>query len=153
MNPTVREAEAADVPTVEVVRRQAMEAGFEGVYDRADFAPLVASPSADLPSWVTAADHLALVVETDVTVVAFGVLDVPAGQIRALYTAPEYQRRGCASALLARFETRAADDGADTISVVTPRNAVGFFESRGFERQEPVERDGLACSRLTKPLA
>lgn len=150
MDPAIRDAEPEDVPSLEIVRRQAIEAGLEGVYDRAEFAPLVASPTANLPEWITADDALTLVVETAVTVVAYGIYDIPAQRIRALYTAPDYQRCGCASALLDRFETRANQDDADEISVVAPRNAVPFFESHGFERCGRTEHEGLSCIRLTK---
>lgn len=152
MSPTVRAADPADVSSMGVVRRQAVEAGFEGVYDRAAFAPLVASPDDDLGDWVASDDHLALVVETDVTVAAFGVYDRPDREVRALYTAPHYQGRGCATALLDRFEARAREDGASAVRVVAPRNAVPFFTARGFRRRGTVDRAGLRFRRLTKPL-
>lgn len=152
MRAEIREAVPSDVPSLEIVRRQAIEAGFEGTYDRADFADLVATPAADLEAWIEAEDHLALLVETDVTVAAFGVYDAPAREIRSLYTAPDYQRHGCATALLERFTVRASEDGADSIGVSAPRNAVTFFEANGFERRGTLEREGLSFVRLRKPL-
>lgn len=152
MRPEIREVTPRDVPSLEVIRRQAIEAAFEGTYDRADFAELVATSEADLVDWIESDTHLALLVETEVTTLAFGVYDCASRELRALYTAPDYQRHGCATALLDRFTDRATETGADEVGVVAPRTAVSFFEKRGFERRATVERDGLPFVRLTKPL-
>lgn len=152
MQPEIREATPRDVPILEVVRRQAIEAGFEGTYDRTDFADLVATSEVDLADRIESDDHLALLVETDVTIASFGVCHVPAGELTSIYTAPEYQRHGCATALLERFTARVVEDGAGEIGVVSPRNAVPFFEARGFERHGSVDRDGLTFIRLWKSL-
>lgn len=148
MPPRIRPAEPADAPTLEIVRRQAIEDGFSAVYDRADFAPLVASPDAGLATWIETDDAIVLVAETDVTVVAYGVYDRKESELLALYTAPDYQGRGYASSLLDRLQG-AVDPGGE-IAVVAPRNAVSFFESQGFDRIERVDRDGLPCTRLVK---
>lgn len=152
MRPEIREATPRDVPILEVIRRQAIEAAFEGTYDRADFADLVATSEADLGAWIESDTHLALLVETEVTTVAFGVYDRSSRDLCALYTAPDYQRHGCATALLDRFTARANETGAEEVGVVAPRTAVPFFEKRGFERRATVERDGLSFVRLAKSL-
>lgn len=48
----------------------------------------MASPDPDLEAWVASDDHLAFVVETDVTVAGFGVYGRPDRAVRALYTVP-----------------------------------------------------------------
>lgn len=138
----VREATAADVPALDVIRRQAIEAGFTGEYDRAAFADLVASPDDRLPEWVADPAWVVLVAESEVTSVGYGALDSETGELGALYTAPDHEGRGCASTLLERFERRAREAGRDRLHAAVPRNAVGFFEQRGFDRGETIERDG-----------
>lgn len=152
MRPEIREASPRDVPSLEVIRRQAIEADLEGAYDRTDVAELVATSEADLVDWIESDTCLALLVETEVTTVAFGVYDRSSRELRALYTAPDYQRHGCATALLDRFTARANESGADEVDVVAPQTAVPFFEGRGFERRATVERDGLSFVRLTRSL-
>lgn len=152
MKGDIREATHADVPSLEVVRRQAIEAGFTDEYERSDFADHVARPDASLPEWLASETHLAVLAETEVTVVGYGVLDRQAATIRALYTAPAYQESGCASALLDRFERVARDTGATTLHVASPANAVGFFERLGFEQTGTVHRDGLQLVTMEKSL-
>lgn len=134
----VREADPADAPALDVIRQQAIEAGFTGTYDRDDFAELVASSDRDLPDRLGDPTWLVLVGESDVTPVCFAALETATGRIGALYTAPEHWGRGCASELLERFETRAREEGLDALRADATHNAVGFFEGRGFERQGTV---------------
>lgn len=154
----VRAATQADIPGLEVVRQQAIEAGFTGEYDRSTFAPLVASPDDRLEGWITADPYRVLVVDTEVTVVSFGVLDCDAGEILGLYTVPNHAEQGCATALVDAFETTAREDGHTELRADATRNAVGFFEARGFERRDTVERPMggeeviLECVRVVKPL-
>ncbi|MBX0321943.1 GNAT family N-acetyltransferase [Halomicroarcula sp. F13] len=150
----VREATAADVPVLDVIRRQAIEAAFTDEYDRAAFADLVASPDDRLPEWVADPAWVVLVAESDVTAVGYGAVNTATGEVGALYTAPEHQGRGCGSTLLAQFERRAREGGRDRLHAAVPRTAVGFFEGRGFERGETVERDGdVRRVRVEKSLA
>jgi putative acetyltransferase len=149
---TVREAIPKDLPSLDVIRQQAMEAGFTEHYPRADVADLVATPDERLHDWIASPDTLVLVAETDITPIGFGVYEAPLARILALYTAPEYQREGCASTLLERFERRARNDGKDRLQATVPLNAVGFFEHRGFERQRTTDRNGISMVVCTKPI-
>lgn len=150
---TVREAVPADVPSLQVIQRQAMEAGFTDQYSRSDFAGLIAAPDGRIHDWVASADTLVLVTETEITPIGFGVYEAAAARIRALHTAPEYQGEGCASALLERFEREARNDGKDRLQATVPLNAIGFFERRGFERERSTERDGIPMIVCTKPIS
>ncbi|GGN84788.1 MULTISPECIES: GNAT family N-acetyltransferase [Haloarcula] len=149
----VREATAADVPALDVIRRQAIEAAFTGEYDRAVFADLVASPDDRLPEWVADPAWVVLVVESEVTAVGYGAVNTETGELGALYTAPDHEGSGCGSTLLEQLERRACEAGRDRLRAATPRTAVGFFERHGFERGETVERDGdVRRVRVAKPL-
>lgn len=59
-----------------------------------------------------------------------------------LFTDPDYQRRGVASALLA---TVLATARVDILTVDVSKAALAFFEQRGFRRQREnrVQRHGL----------
>lgn len=149
----VREAVPADVPSLDVIRQQAMEAGFTEHYSRSDFAGLIATPDDRLHDWIASTDTLVLVAETDITPIGFGVYETPSARIPALYTVPEYQREGCASALLERFERHARNAGKDRLRATVPLNSVGFFEHRGFERQRTTDRDGIMMIVCTKPIS
>jgi GNAT superfamily N-acetyltransferase len=154
-----RPATQADVPGLEVIRRQAIESGFTDEYDRSAFAHLVATPEERLEAWITSSAYEVLVGETEVTAVCFGVFDRESGEIIGLYTAPNHERKGCATALLAAFEATAREDGIDQITVDAPLNAVDFFEDRGFERRGTVERDDVPADlalervRFVKPVS
>lgn len=148
----VREATISDVPALEVVRRQAIEAGFSDEYDRAAFADLVASADDRLPVWVDDPEWLVLVSESEVTPVGFGALDTATGEIGALYTTPEHEGKGSASTILKRFEQRARTAALDLLHATVPRNAVGFFERQGFDRLGTVD-GAIQRVRVSKPLA
>lgn len=150
MSGPIREATPADAPALDVIRQQAMEAGFTDHYPRSAFADLVAAPDERLRDRIGAPDTLVLVVEADVTLASFGAYEVPSARIVALYTAPEYQDEGRASALLGRFERRAREDGKDRLHATVPLNAVGFFERRGFERRGTTERQGLSMVEVAR---
>lgn len=148
----IREATAGDVPSLEVIRQQAMEAGFTDQYPRSAFADLVATPDDRLHGWVEATDTLVLVAETGVTPVGYGVYERPSGRVLALYTAPEYQGEGWATRVLERFERRAREDGTEQLQATVPLNAVEFFLHRGFERRWRTERDGLSMVVVAKSI-
>lgn len=147
----VREAGPADIPSLEVVRQQAVEAGLSGEYDRTEFADLVATPDDRLRDWVRDTDWRVLLCAGDLTPVAFGALETTTGRVGALYTAPAHEGRGCATALLERFEERGRAASLDRLHAAVPRNAVGFFEARGFERRGTVTGT-IERVRVAKPL-
>lgn len=149
----IREATLEDVPSLDVIRKQAIEAGFAEQYRRSDIADLVATPDNRLHGWIEATDTLVLVSETDITPIGYGAYEIPAARILAIYTAPEYQGEGCASGVLERFERRARDEGKDQLQATVPLNAVGFFLHRGFERRRTTESDGLEKVIVTKPIS
>lgn len=152
MDVTLREAHAPDVPVLEIVRRQAIEHRFADEYDRSKVADLVAEAEADLPAWIESDHHDVILVESEVTVLAFGVLDRSMGVIEGVYTAPDYEREGWASRIVERMISLAREDGLDTLEATVPRPAEAFFLARGFEPGEKQERDGFPAQTMRKPL-
>ncbi len=79
------------------------------------------------------------------------------GQVEMLYCHKDHQGEGAGSALLARLERAARDQGLTRLGTEASVTARPFFEARGFQvvaRQE-VERRGqrLVNFAMTKPLA
>lgn len=138
----ISEAKPGDVPGLDIVRRQAIETGLSDVYDRDDFADLVAEPHSRLRTWVNDKNRLVLVIKSDFTPFSYGVLNTTNGRIQGLYTAESYQNQGHARIILEQFESRARKENLEKITVRTPKNAVGFFQENGFKRgEETLSKD------------
>lgn len=152
MSDPIRDATTEDIPTLIVIRQQAMEAGFTEAYSRSQFADLIAVPVNQLRDWITSQDVLVLVGETDITPICYGAYDHAAARILALYTATEYQGNGCGTAILKRFEQLAINANTHTVHATIPRNAVGFFERRGFHRDRTTNQDGIEMIEMSKSL-
>jgi len=139
----IREAVEDDIPVLEIVRRQAIEAGYDDAYEQAEFAELVARPDKDLASWIREDHILVYLIETQYTPACYGVYDRIEGQVLDIFTAPEYEGKGYAGQILDRFEDVAEEDGRDVVRVAVPKNARYFFESKGYEEVGREKKDGL----------
>lgn len=79
-------------------------------------------------------------------IVGFGLLDTdpsgvdePAtGEIGAVYVHPDVARAGVGSAILEHLESAARDAGLEALTLTASRNAVDFYERRGYEALETV---------------
>lgn len=149
MGPTVRHATADDVPALEIIRRQAIEAAYASHLPRERYADLVATPDSGLPERVGAADHVVLVSTTEVTPTAFIGYRQLDGELVDLYTSPDYERRGHATTLLDALVERI--DGEE-LCVWAPSPVEGFFLDRGFEPTGEARSDPLPARRLSKRL-
>lgn len=145
MDVTIREVEASDVPTLDILRRQSLEEAFRGVYDRSEFTDLVALSDDQLSTWIEDDSVVVQMVETEVTPVCYGAIDTETCTIEALYTSPDYLREGFATTLLERMCQEVA---CDTLTVVAPETATPFFEACGFEPFEKTEWNGLPGVKL-----
>lgn len=152
MSATVRPATLADRPALEIIRRQAIEASWSDRYDRERFADLVAAPDAELAEWLGRNRYLSLVVETSVTPVAYAVCDLETGELLALYTAPDYERRGYATRLLERIQDCVAASTGSSLEVWTPEPAADFFRENGFVTVDERAESPIPRVRLRKHL-
>lgn len=141
---TLRPATPADRPALEIIRRQAIEAEYSDTYDRSRYADLVATPDTTLQQWLTTDRYVALLLETEVTPTAYGVLDADEGRVVALYTAPSYMREGHATRLLDAMEARCDHP---VLTVTAPPPIVDFFRERGFDT--PGEQTGDKLPRIS----
>lgn len=153
MTNTIREAIPEDAQSLRVILKQAIEVGFTSHYSRSDIADIMATSDNRFKDWMASPETMVFVAESDVTSIGFGVYEVPSARILALYTAPEYQGEGCATALLERIEQEARDEGEDKLQATVPLNSIKFFERRGFKRQHTTDQDGISMVVVAKPLS
>lgn len=90
--------------------------------------------------------------ETSITPVSFGAYHRDAARILALYTAPEYQKRGLATRLMERFLDVAREDRQDFLQVTAPKNAQDFFERFDFQALNPQECHDLVMVQMRRSL-
>lgn len=122
--------------------------------------------AAQRAAWVSSADDLAafdarlargttLVAVHANASVAFGQL-FPADHVEMLYVAPDWARRGLASALLGRIEAVARGHGANVLCAEASALARPVFERAGFSLVSPqiILRGGVSLPRfqMAKPL-
>jgi len=101
----------------------------------------------------------AVVARDDATgrVVGFGSIVPAAEELRAVYVAPDHQRSGIGSMIVAELEARARKHGLSNLSMDASINSERFYRHHGFEvegRGEHVLNSGrrMACVRMRKLL-
>ena len=152
MKVTIRSAREDDVPSLGILRGQAIEAACSDAYDRERYADLVANPMADITSWIDADSTTVLVAETEITPVAYVAIDDETGDIRSIATNTDYQHEGFGSVLLDRLVDHAREAGLEELRVTAPTVAVGFFEANDFEHAGEADWHGLPAKWLVKSL-
>ncbi|ACV10798.1 GCN5-related N-acetyltransferase [Halorhabdus utahensis DSM 12940] len=149
MSITIREAASEDVPSLEILRRQAIEAACSDVYDRERFADLVATPDDRLPMWVEGSGTV-LVAETSITSVGYVVVED--GNVHGIYTSPDYRREGFARSLLEAAQRHAGDHNWSHLRAVAPEVSAGFFEACGFTAVGTDDWHGLPGTVFEKQI-
>jgi len=152
MRVTIRTATGADVPSLGILRGQAIEAACSDVYDREQYADLVADPRGDLGTWIDDDSTTVLVAETEITPVAYAVFAEGTGEVLSIATNTDYQGEGFGSVLVDRLKERAREAGLTELCVSAPTVAAEFFETQGFEREGETDWHGLPAARLVKPI-
>lgn len=122
------------------------------MYDRSNFAHLVAEPHPDLESWIEDPRMIVNLFETPITPVSFGAYDRSDGHIPMLCTSPDYQGEGLAGRLLDRFLAVAREEGTSRVKVSVPRNAEDFFKHHDFRPHRQESCGGLDLTRMHRPL-
>ncbi len=122
------------------------------MYDRSNFANLVAEPHPDLADWIEGSDVIVDLLETSITPVSFGAYDRDDAHVPLLVTSPDYQGRGLAGRLLDRFLAVAREEGTSRVKVSVPRNAEDFFKHHDFRPHRQESCGGLDLTRMHRPL-
>jgi putative acetyltransferase len=101
-------------------------------------------------------DFYVPVAELGDAVVGDAVFDVDGGALLALYVQPGQRGTGVGSRLLGRIESTARTNGTATLALLASKNAVGFYEDQGYERDGTVTKtfddESLPFVRMEKEL-
>lgn len=125
-----------------------------------EWAPINVAPAqvATFEHWINEGKELIVVaVDRIDVIVGFGSIVPEKSELRAVYVAPEYERRGVGRAILRRLEDIAREAGACELRMEASLNAVAFYEAHGFivlERGEHTLSSGLcmSCVHMRKPI-
>jgi GNAT superfamily N-acetyltransferase len=98
-----------------------------------------------------------VVAEVDGRIAGFGVIVEAESELRAVYVAAEFGRRGLGSALLRELERIAKERGCRELRMDSSLTAAPFYASHGYEetgRGEHLLSSGeeMACVRMRKVL-
>ncbi|WP_323191722.1 GNAT family N-acetyltransferase [Halostella sp. PRR32] len=138
----VREATPADAAAVNEVHLDSVDGLGPAAYDEKQVAAWGTSAGPDdYP--VDAGDTRFVVAEVDGEVQGFGELAFDPGEyleppadaeVKAVYVHPSVARRGVGLALLAELEDAARENDTETLGLYASKNAVPFYEARGYDR-------------------
>jgi putative acetyltransferase len=152
----VREPRPADREAIASLHVAAIEAFGPEAYDDDEVAAWAASDDSPAERYAIEEGYW-VVAERERGLAGFGELDPRAGEVVAVYVHPDHARSGVGSALLASLEGYARGVGLAELALTASRNAVGFYERAGYERDGPVVHETstgveLDCVRMTKRL-
>lgn len=153
----VRRATAADCAPVWAVRARAIRHAAPAHY-----------PPPAVDAWCarrTPADYaeallastLVVAEDDDGRVVGFAQLDPAEGVVESVYVDPDFARRGIGRRLVEALEHEARSAGTKRLVLSATRNAVGFYEARGYRREGPVRLalghgQSIDCELMSKTL-
>lgn len=80
-----------------------------------------------------------VVAEVDGAIVGWGSVHLDAGVLAATFVDPSRAGDGIGTAIVERLSTVAREAGLETLTVHASRNAVGFYERCGFERDGEID--------------
>lgn len=98
------------------------------------------------------------VAEDNGTIVGFGQLYLPSGEVEAIYVLPRVVRQGIGTQLLCTLEERARVQGVKVLHLDASLNAVSFYKAAGFEPQREARHQlepgvEIRCIVMTKSVA
>jgi GNAT superfamily N-acetyltransferase len=98
-----------------------------------------------------------VIAEADSKAVGFGQINLPSGEIEAVYVAPDAQCQGVGAALLAHLEHLASREGMSRITLKSTINAEPFYAARGWravgrDLRKITQEIGLNCIAMEKEL-
>jgi putative acetyltransferase len=137
----VREATPDDATAVNGVHLDSVAGLGPAAYDEEQVAAWGTGADPDDYA-VDADDNHFVVAEVDGEVRGFGELVFDPGdyleppvdaEVKAVYVHPSVARQGVGSALLAELERAARENGVDAVGLWASKNAVPFYEARGYD--------------------
>jgi putative acetyltransferase len=98
-----------------------------------------------------------VIAEDNARVVGFGQIDLPNGEIQAVYVSPDVQGQGVGAALLAHLEELAGRQGMSRVTLKATINAECFYAAHGWRTtgrdvHKITQQVGLKCIAMEKHL-
>ena len=149
---SIRRASIEDLPGLRIIRSQAIEACYSGVFDRNQFADLVVGRDGRLKASLNDELVTVLVAETEQTPVGYTVVDEATGEISGIFTSPDVQGSGIGTRLLETAQRVLVDAGHDTIEAAVPEAVLPFFTQHGFQSQGATTWRDLPAIAMVSPL-
>lgn len=139
---SLREASPEDAAEMARIQFESLRqnAGEEYTEDQLDWlAP--PDPDADtIPDTEFVEDSCRpIVAEEGGSVVGWGSIHLSENTLAATFVDPDYTGEGIGRALVEKLETIARKEGVTQLTVPASLNAVGFYETLGFERQRRID--------------
>lgn len=135
----IRPATPADAPEILALHVASIRAFGPEAYDDLQVAAWADKDGGPDRYPIGEEGHYLAVADRDGAVVGYGHLVAPDDEVRAVYVHPDHVDEGVGSAILDRLEARARDRGTEDLHLWASRNAVGFYERRGYDRVEETE--------------
>lgn len=80
-----------------------------------------------------------IIAELDGETVGWGSVHLDENVLAATFVDPDYARRGIGRTIVEELETIALAEGVEVLIIPASLNAVGFYETLGFEKQREID--------------
>lgn len=153
---SIRPATPADGTAVARLHEAAIRERGPAAYDEAQVEAWAANKDPDRYPIDDPDSHFVVAARVG-TIVGFGELVPDEREVRAVYVHPNHADDGVGTAILDHLEETAREEGIERLELLSSKNAVGFYEHRGWEPVEAVDHEStggvvLECTRLAKRL-
>ena len=159
-NVHIRPARLADAEAILLLHQASIRELASGAYSSAQIDSWSEKPDGTEPYEVSIRDDTrhVVVAEWEDDLAGWGRLDLNDGEVSAVYTHPNFARKGVGSAILGHLEGVAREEDMDRVHLWASLNAVPFYEGAGFEAMGETihETTGgvvMECVEMEKDLA
>jgi len=99
-----------------------------------------------------------LIAESDGEIVGWGSVHLDENVLAATFVDPDYTGQGIGRTIVKKLETIARREGVEVLTVPASLNAVGFYETLGFEKRREIDASDpdtpkIPSIELTKQLS
>jgi GNAT superfamily N-acetyltransferase len=140
---TLRDATPADAAAMARIQSEALRTRGSEQYTDEQLSYLAPKPDATvIPDEEFEDDACRPVVAEREAVVGWGSVHLDPGVLAATFVDPEHAGQGIGRQIVEHLETLAREAGVETLTVHASLNAVGFYETLGFERRGEIDAGG-----------
>ncbi|MDB2272708.1 GNAT family N-acetyltransferase [Halorubrum ezzemoulense] len=158
---SLREASPEDAAVMARIQSESLRENGEEYYTDEQLALLApAEPDAEaIPEDEFTDDSCRpIIAELDGLIVGWGSIHLDENVLAATFVDPDYTGQGIGRTIVEELETIARQEGVEELIVPASLNAVGFYETLGFEKQREIDASGpgtpeIPSVELTKQLS